>query len=213
MRSGWLLADGATPQLEHVRRGTPTGVSLRELINDRRVAHTEGVSAGTLVFAAGATTGPKPGDAQPLAAWAEANQQPWVEIIDNEVAYWGNLAPAQVERLVAWFCCQRPMDADWRKLRLEPRTWARLRSGLFDHGWTRNLELVHAQRQTTDLWGGVHRACHLEHASRPAPSLVQAGLRLRLSLGELVGDELDEACPLADDTGRLAGRRSGLWSR
>ena len=210
MRSGWLMADGATPQLEHVRRNAPTQISLRDFIADRRVAHTEGVSTGTLLFAAG-SAGLRPVEGQSLIAWAEAQQQPWIEIVDNEVAYWGGLDAAGQGRLLAWFCCQRPLDGDWRALRLDPKAGSRLRAGLFEHGWTRNLELVNTGRRTCDLWGGVHAACLLEHVGRPLPGQVQVGVRVRTSLGELIADELDEACPLADDTGRLKPNRSGLW--
>ena len=213
MRTGWLMADGATPQLEHVRRGAPTQVSLRDFIADRRVAHTEGVSSGTLMFVAGGAGGPRPVEGQPLIAWAESQRQPWIEIVDNEVAYWGGLDAAAHAKLLAWFCCQRPLDGDWRALRFDPRTAARLRSGLFDHGWTRHLELVHVGRKTSDLWAGIHGACLLEHSGRAAPGHWQSGLRLRLSLGEWMADELDQSCPLADDTGRLKPQRSGLWSR
>ena len=210
VRTGWLLTEGASPQIELVKRGAATAVSLRDLMNEQRVARTEGMSAGSLVFAAGAAGGPRPPTDRPLREWAETQHQPWVEIVDNEVAYWGGLDKDQTTRLIAWFCCQRPLEIDWRQVRIHARTLARLTGGLFEHGWSRNLDLVRADRRTVDLWGGVHQACLLEHAARAVPSQIQAGLRLRLALGEFEADELDDACPLSDETGR-AVTRSGLW--
>jgi hypothetical protein len=213
LRTGWLVADGALPQLENIRRGAPTAISLATLLADRRVAMTEGVSSGTLWFAAAATGAPGPALGQALNAWAEANRQPWVQIIDNEACYWGGLSDAQLARLLAWFLCQHPMQADLRKIRIEPRTFARLRAGLLDHGWTRNLELVRADRAMCDLWAGVHQTCILDHAGRPGCAQAASGLRITIDFNEIQGVDIREPCPIADATGKLAaGRRSGLWS-
>ncbi len=212
IRSGWLVADGALPQLENVRRGAPTAVSLAAMIADRRVAMTEGVTSGTLWFA-GASAASQPVAGQPLPAWAESAKQVWVQVIDNEMSYWGGLSDAQLARLFAWFLCQHPMEADVKKVRIEPRTFGRLKAGLFDHGWTRNLELVRGDRKMCDLWAGVHASCILDHASRQTPGQAATGLRLTIDFGEIIGADIRERCPLTDETGKLAaGRNSGLWS-
>jgi hypothetical protein len=209
--NGWLLAEGSQPQLERVRSGAATWVGLSELFRERRVVKTEGLANGRLVFAAavpgsGGNPAAPPTD-RPLVAWAESRGQPWVEVVDNECAYWGNLSDRHIAQLLAWFASQRPLDADWRQLRFEPRTLALLRHGLFEHGWTRNLGLVRPDRATAELWGGVHRACQLEGAAAAAPpQKVQSGLRLRIDAGELLAKEMSERCPLSDETGKTGPR-------
>jgi hypothetical protein len=211
--SGWLMAEGAQPQLERVRSGAATWVGLTDLFRDRRVVKTEGLANGRLVFAAattapggGGTPTPPPSD-RPITAWAESRGALWVEIVDNEYAYWGNLDDQRLGQLLAWFICQRPLDADWKQQRLDARTFALLRHGLFEHGWTRNLGLARPDRATTDLWGGVHRACLLEGVATAAPiSRVQTGVRVRLDAGEISAKELAERCPLSDETGKTGPR-------
>jgi hypothetical protein len=204
MASGWLLVEGSQPQLERVQEGTRVGVSLREMLSDSRVSKTEGVASGSVFFVAGDPATGKPPADRSLIAWAEERRQPWVEVIDNDAAYWGGLSDAQIERLCAWFLCRRPAEQDWRKVRIEPRLAGRLRHGLVEHGWTRNLELVKTGRRLScDLWGGVHRRCILDHANSPAPAKVQIGLRLTLEDGQWLGKDIEQRCLLSDDTGKL----------
>lgn len=203
--SGWLFAEGSQPQLADVRSGAPVFVQVAQALATRMVVQTEGLASGSLVFAAAAKTDGEPLTGRTLTAWAEAKQRPWVEVIDNEFAYWGGLDDRQLGRLLAWFVGQRPLDLDWTRLRLEPRTQARLAHGLFEHGWSRNLELVRKER--TDLWGGVHARCPLDRGHLPLPSQAQTCLRLRIELGEAEGREVADRCPLDDETGK-----SRLWS-
>ena len=213
IRTGWILAEGSQPQLDHVDAGSPTWVALSKMFADARIVATEGLASGRLIFAAATPAAGRPPTDRPLTAWAELHHQPWLEVIDNETSLWGGLTDPQLSRLLAWFVCQRPLEADWRNSRVESRCFARLRQGLFEHGWTRNLALVRSDRKTVDLWGGAHRTCLLDHAGLPLPSQANSGLRLRLDLGELSASELTERCPVADDTGKLApGRLSGLWN-
>jgi hypothetical protein len=213
IRSGWMLAEGSQPQLEDVTMGAPTWVALGKLFADSQVVATEGLAHGRLTFAAATPAAGQPPVGGQLSHWAETHHQPWLEVIDNESCSWGGLTDTQLGRLITWFCCQRPFDSDWRQVRIESRTFARLRAGLFDHGWSRNLALVRPERKSLDLWGGVHRGVHLEHGHLPAPGQAQAGLRLRIDLGEMSATELTDRCPLSDDTGKVApGRFSGLWN-
>ncbi|MCS6971335.1 MAG: hypothetical protein RMM29_03015 [Planctomycetota bacterium] len=213
IRTGWLLVEGAQPQIDGLSAERPTWVALNKLFADARIVPTEGLASGRLLYAAATPAAGKPPEDRPLTAWAEQHQQPWLEVSDNELCLWGGLSDQQLMHLLTWFICQRPLDVDWRQVRLEARTFARLRHGLFEHGWTRNIALVRPDRRTVDLWGGVHRTCLLDHPGVPLPSQVDSGLRLRLDLGELSASELTERCPLADDTGKLMpGRFSGLWS-
>jgi hypothetical protein len=205
LSTGWLLAEGSQPQLERVRQGTPVGVSLGELFAESRVVKTEGLASGSLVFtSASPARGQPPGD-RSLIAWAEERHQPWVEVIDNDAAYWGGLSDPQIDRLLAWFLCRRPVEQDWRKVTVEAKTAAHLRQGLFEHGWTRNLELVKTKPRTTlELWGGVHRKCILDPAAFPSPTQVQIALRLELEDAQWWGRELeDRRCLLSDETGKL----------
>jgi hypothetical protein len=201
--SGWLLAEGSQPQLERVRPGSPTLIGLPELFSQQRVVATEGLASGTLVFAAAPRNSPPPPGDRPLQAWAESRQQPWVEVVDNETAYWGGLDDERTNRLVTWFACQRPFEVDWRTVKVETRTMAILRHGLLEHGWTRNLALAKPERGLSDLWGGIHRNSLIDRRQQPLPSKVQAGLRLRLEFGELFGKDLLEKCPLDDVTGKI----------
>lgn len=213
IRTGWLLTQGSQTQLEEVPGGVPTWVALGKLFADARVVATEGLASGRIIYAAATPAAGKPAGDRELTAWAELHHQPWLEVVDNEQCLWGGLSDAQLARLLAWFACQRPMEVDLKQLRVESRCFARLRQGLFDHGWTRNLALVRTERRTVDLWGGVHRTCMLDHAGLPLPSQANAGVRLRIDLGELSAAELTERCPVADDTGKLSpGRLSGLWN-
>lgn len=213
IRTGWMLAEGSQPQLEGVPDGAPSWVALGKLFADARVVPTEGLASGRLIYAAATPAAGKPLSDTTLTAWAEKHHQPWLEVVDNEVCLWGGLSDIHLARLITWFSCQRPMEVDWKQVRIEARAFARLRQGLFEHGWTRNLALVRADRKTTDLWGGVHRTCLIDHAGLPLPNQAQSGLRLRIDLGEMSASELTERCPVADDTGKLApGRLSGLWN-
>jgi len=213
IRTGWILAEGSQHQLDQVEAGTPTWVALGKLFADARIVQTEGLASGRFIFAAATPAAGRPLADRPLTAWAEQHHQPWLEVVDNEMCLWGGLADPQLSRLLAWYVCQRPLDVDWKSVRVESRCFARLRQGLFEHGWTRNLALVNPDRKTCDLWGGAHRTCMLDHTGLPQPGQANSGVRLRLDLGEMSASELTERCPVADDTGKLApGRLSGLWN-
>lgn len=203
--SGWLLAEGSNPQLERVRGGEPVYVQVADLFADRRVVMTDGLGSGTLVFvAAPAALGPPPGD-RTLMAWADERRLPWVEVIDNEVAYWGALQTGHIERLLLWFLSARPLDLDWRATRLAPTAAGRLLHGLFEHGWTRNLALVKpGGKPSVELWGGVHGTCLLEHANALPPTRVGNGLRCALAASEWSASDAGGRCPLSDDTGKLS---------
>jgi hypothetical protein len=206
MSTGWLQVEGSQPQLERIREGTRVDVNLPELFASSKIIQTEGVSSGALTFVAADPRLGKPPSDRTLVTWAEEHQRPWLEVIDNDVTYFGGLSDAQIDVLLTWFLSRRPADLDWRKSSLDPRLAARLRHGLFDHGWTRNLELVKVGRKTfSDLWGGVHRKCLLDHTSIPGPSQVQIGLRLCHENGAWTGKDIsDQRCVLSDDTGKLA---------
>jgi len=199
--SGWLFAEGAQPQLEGFRAGAPQAVSLGQMLAAQMVVQTEGLANGSLVFAAA-----KPEDGEPLSgrsliAWAEAKGQPWVEVIDNEVCYWGGLDDARLAKLLTWFLCQRPLTIEWKKHVIEARTFARLRHGLFEHGWTRNLGLA-VPGKHQDLWAGLHQTCLLEHGKLPLPTRVAVGLRLRADLGEFTARDIPDRCPINDESGK-----------
>lgn len=197
---GWVFLEGSQPQLTGLRAGACTPVVLSQLFSAGMVVQTEGLANGSLVFAAADPDGSEPLSGRSLIAWAEAKSVPWVEVIDNEICYWGGLDDTRLAKLLTWFLCQRPVDQDWRRVVLEPRAFGRLRHGLFDHGWTRNLELVQRDRQ--DLWAGVHATCQLEHSRLPQPTRVATGIRVRLDLGEFTAKDLHERCPIYDESGR-----------
>jgi hypothetical protein len=203
--AGWLLSEGSNPQLEGLRGSEPAHVQVADLFADRRVAMTDGLASGTLVFvAAPAAAEPPPRD-RTLAAWADEKRLPWVEVIDNEVAYWGALQTGHIERLLTWFLGARPLDADWRASRLAPTATGRLLHGLFEHGWTRNLALAKpGGKPSLELWGGVHGTCLLDHANALPPTRVGIGLRCVLAGSEWSAVDAGGRCPLSDDTGKLS---------
>ena len=203
--TGWLQVEGSQPQLERIREGTRVDVNLPELFASSRIIQTEGVASGALVFVAVDPSLGKPPVDRSLITWAEANGAPWLEVIDNDAAYFGGLSDTQIDALLAWFLSRRPADLEWRKTVIDPRLAARLRHGLFEHGWTRNLELVKAGRKViADLWGGVHRKCLLDQSTMGVPTAVQSGLRLTYDSGTWTGKDIsDQRCVLNDDTGKL----------
>lgn len=205
MSAGWLLAEGAQPQLERVRQGTPLGVSLVELFADSRVVKTEGLASGSLIFVAAALHRGQPPSDRSLTVWADENNHPWVEVVDNEVAYWGNLTDAQIDRLLALFIARRPMDGDWRSAEWNAKAATRVRKGLFEHGWTRNLDLARKKPYPQcDLWGGIHRLSIIDHVGRPLPSQVQAGIRVAAESDAWnIKDLPADALLLSDETGKL----------
>ncbi len=203
LRHGWLQTTGPGAQIPGKPPGAISYAAISDLLEDMRSARTEGLVSGSLLLAAVPRTAGEPPQGAHLRPWAESRRSPWVQVIDNEHAYWGGLDDQQTLRLLTWFLCQRPIEVDWRKVVMDQRAVVRLRGGLLEHGWTRNLELVRADRGTTDLWGGVHRSCLLDHGHLSAPSRVGMGLRLRLDLGEITAREItDLRCPLNDETGR-----------
>jgi hypothetical protein len=206
MTTGWLQVEGSQPQLERIREGTRVDVNLPELFASSQIVQTEGVASGALTYVvADPASGKPPGD-RSLITYAEERQAIWLEVIDNDLSYFGGLNDTLIEQLILWFLSRRPADLPWRKTTIDPRLFARLKTGLFDHGWTRNLELVKAGKKTTcDLWGGVHRKCLLDHGHANSPAALQTGMRLMCENNNWTGKDIsDQRCLLNDDTGKLA---------
>ncbi len=204
MFTGWILADGPAPQVEGILPDTPTWVALAEFFVERRVAYTEGMVSGSLVFASAVPADGRPPADRSLATWAAGQGKPWVEVVDNELAYWGGLDNARMEALLRWFIASRPLDRDWRETVLEPQTASELRAGLFHTGLTRNLALTRAGRKpSVDLWGGVHHRCMLDHESLPPPSAVGNGWRLALRGTTWQARPLEGISPLDDERARI----------
>jgi hypothetical protein len=203
LSSGWLHAEGNQPQLERVRASRPVRVDLAGLLADRRVVMTDGLASGSLTYAAVGDAGDPPND-RSLTVWADEVARPWIEVVDNELAYWGGLNDSQIDTLLAWYLAQRPLPGEWRTTRFAPGVAARLRQVLFAHGWQRNLGLVKDGRKpSVDLWAGVHSACMLDHPGSLPPSLVGQGVRLILVQGEWTLSDIGSRCPLADDSAKM----------
>ncbi len=205
MTTGWLQVEGSQPQLERIREGTRIDVNLPEMFAASQIVQTEGITSGALTYvAADPNLGKPPGD-RSLITWAEEHNLQWLEVIDNDAAYFGGLSDQQIDALMNWFLSRRPADLPWKKTTIDPRLAARLRHGLFEHGWTRNLELVKVGRKViADLWGGVHRKCILDYGSIGVPTAVQSGLRITHENGTWMGKDIsDQRCVLNDDTGKI----------
>lgn len=208
MYTGYLHCQGQQPQLQGIEAREPTWVVLAELLVEDRVANTEGVVSGALTFAAAVPASGAPPADRPLVSWTEAHGRPWMRIVDNENVYFGGLSDSAIDQLLCWYLCARPLQLAWRECGLAAPTAATLRHGLFDHGWSRNAELVMTGwRPTVDLWAGVHDRCPLAHDELERLSTLQYGVRLTLKGGEWHGKPLrDEECPLDDETGRATPR-------
>jgi hypothetical protein len=206
--TGWLHAEGQQPQLEGIEARDPVWVVLAELFVEQRIAKTEGVVSGSLTFGAAVPANGQPPRDRSLIAWTEAGRRPWMQVVDNENVYFGGLDDAGVDQLLCWFLSQRPLNQDWREVHLAEGGAAVLRRGLFEHGWSRNGDLVMTGwRPTVDLWAGVHALSPLEHDEMQRLSSLQKGVRVACKSGEwAVRPLVDEDCPLDDETGRAAPR-------
>ncbi|MDA3963844.1 MAG: hypothetical protein PF961_23895 [Planctomycetota bacterium] len=209
--TGWLHCDGEQPQLEGIEAREPVWVVLAELFVEQRVANTEGVVSGSLTFGSAVQANGTPPSDRSLQAWTESGNRPWMQIVDNENVFFGGLNEAAIDQLLCWFLCARPLTVDWRECGLAPAAAKALRSGLFEHGWSRNADLVMTGwRSTVDLWAGIHALSPLEHEELERLSTLQRGVRLTLKGGEWqLKPLIDEECPLDDETGRATPRLSG----
>ena len=187
--------------------GVSNWVTLAELFVEERIALTEGVVSGSVVFVAAVQAHGTPPKDRDLKTWAEEIQQPWVEVVDNEIAYFGCLDEELTNGIIGRFLCERPLDKDWRQCGLSPSAQVHLTQGLFDSGWTRNCSLVKDQRRpTVDFWGGVNSDCLLDQSRHHPLTVVNTGVRCTLK-GETWDIELiEEPCPLDDVTGRATPR-------
>lgn len=207
---GWLQTEGvAGACLEGAESSEPTWAELAHMFLEQRVAYTEGMVSGSLRFVASTDAHEAVPQDRELCDWAEEQGRLWIEVIDNEYAYLGNLQIEQIDRLLCWYCAQRPVDQNWREHRIDKRLAGLLRDGLFEHGWTRNGALVQVARKAqVPLWGGIHEQCILDHDQCPSLSSVGLVVNAQLSGSKWSGKAKSQACPLNDVTGRLYGRPS-----
>ena len=202
--TGWVVSSGPAPHLEGLRPEVPTWVALAEFFVERRVAYTEGMISGALTFVHAVPADGQPPEDRSIEAWAESLRKPWVQVIDNEVAYWGGVDDVLVDALLCWHLCERPIDKPWTQTSLEPEGAAVLRRQLFATGLTRNLSLCrNGWRTAVDLWSGVHHRCMLDHGVHPPLSSIQQGWRAQLRGDVWSVQELDGNCPLDDERGRV----------
>ena len=209
IRSGWLFDASASDQVSGLDSGQANWVDLDELFLGDRVALTEGLVSGTLVFvAAPQDAGSPPATSEAdLLSWAEDKKVPWARSIDNEYAYAGDLTDALLVACLNHFLSERPLHVDWQRVTLAPSTLHNLKEGLFQHGWTKNLSLVQdadGRRPMVDLWGGTFDDCLLQHDAQPNLTQADLGVRLQLRGQQWEIDQVIETpCPLRDDTGQV----------
>lgn len=205
--TGWLGVGSSPSPVEGLSAGRPQWVALAELFVENRVANTEGLISGSTVFVSSVPAdGPPPVD-RSLSAWAEELHRPWVEVVDNELSYWGGLDDERIDRLLTWFLCQRPLTLDWRTTSLAAPARNPLRRGLFVHGWTRNLSQIEdGSVPLVPLWAGVHARSHLAHESMQGFPFHGQGLELSLRAGTWSLQPRPGPCPLDPETGRTVPR-------
>ncbi len=203
MQSGWIWCDEMAAQVEDLPSDRPTWAPLTKIFAEQRVINTEGMVGGLFTFVH-AQENPEPkADRNPIE-WAEDGGRAWVEIVDNEMAYWGGLDEEQQQKLIQWFCSRRPLDGQWRDREVDAKAWEQIKSGLFKHGWTRNCELVTDGRKfKQEWWAGIHDKCALENDKDRHLTRLNQGLLLRVQGQSWVHEGLDDQCPLDDVHGRL----------
>lgn len=205
---GWLLADGEQPHIEGFEPGQVVAATLDDLFIEQRVAYTEGIVSGSVLFVeVGAQHGNPPAD-RDLLTWTEACDGSWMQVVDNETVFFGGLSDQQIRQLLCWFLVQRPLEAEWSDFDLDAACAQYLMTGLFTHGWTRNYSLVlTGWRPTVDLWGGIHTVSMLAADELKRLGSVQHGVRCVSKGGVWSHKRLhDEDCPLDDETGRATPR-------
>ncbi len=185
-----------------MRASRPIRINVADLLKERRVVMTDGLSSGSVTYAA-VTDAIEPPSDRTLMSWADEVAKPWVEVVDNEIAYWGGLTDLQIDTLLAWFVTQRPLAGGWRDVTFAPGVAARLRQVLFAHGWIRNVGLVRDGRKpSVELWAGVVNSCLLEHQGSLIPSVVGQGIRLSGAASGWTLVDVGSRCPLDDDAGK-----------
>lgn len=203
--TGWIITESPQPQLEGLLEGEPSWVSLAELFAERRVAKTEGVTSGTVVFAATVPADGDPPADRTLITWAEELGRPWLLVVDNECTYLGNLNDIMTDALLRWFCTRFPLEQRWQETRFDTRLARGLVTGLYEHGWTRNLTLVEPgtfARQ--ELWAGLQNRSILEHPPTHGLASLQSGLRLTLRGTTWTSQPInDHECPIDQELGRV----------
>lgn len=205
MQSGLIWCDDMAAQVEHLPADRPTWAPITRLFADQRVINTEGMVGGVLTFVhSQKEVHPQLDADRSPTEWAEDQGQAWIEIVDNEMAYWGGLDEEQQCRLVSWFCSRRPLDGAWEDRPIHPDSWPLIKNGLYSHGWTRNCDLVaEGRKRKQEWWAGLHQKSALEHKQAPALSALNQGLLLRVQGQQWVAEAVDDICPLDDKHGRL----------
>jgi hypothetical protein len=199
--TGWVRADAAAAHLVGLPGGLSAWSVLAECFVERRIVHTEGPVGGCLTFVPAVQADGRPPVDRGLIDWVEGRGRPWLEVIDNEMAYWGGLDQAQQRALLTWFCDRRPLPYGAGHA-VDPVAAEALLAESFRSGLSRNGALVEEARQ--QLWAGVHEHCMLDRAGYPFPSELDLGYQLVLQAGRWCLEPLEGACPIDDQRGRVA---------
>lgn len=208
--TGWIAIDQEQPLLEGVPIGKPSWVALASLFVDGRIGETQGMVGGTVRFVPAAPAHGEPPAGADLFEWANSLGRPWLELTDNEQAQWGGLTQTEIEAVLRFFVCTRPLDLDWTTCELDPASADLLRAGLFEHGWTRNGELVSSKEQV--LWGGLPHRGALDGTQIHILSVIQRGLRVKHDSTRWRAVPAAGHCPLDDASGRRAPARRAAAS-
>ena len=203
LQSGWIWCDEMAAQIEDLPSDRPTWAPLTTLFTEQRVANTEGMVGGALTFVHAQENTEPSKDVKPQQ-WAAGGKRAWVEIIDNEMAYWGGLNDEQQRLLVTWFCSRRPLDGQWQSREITMETWQQIKPGLFRHGWSRNCDLVSDGRKLKqEWWAGIHAKSALHTDLTQPLSVFNQGVLLRVQGQLWIAEPLSDKCPLDDKYGRL----------
>lgn len=202
---GWLVSQGPSPHLNDIPPDVPVPVTLPGFFLEGRLACTEGVVSGSITYVATTAEDGPPPDDRAITVWSESRGRPWMQVVDNEVAWFGGLDDAALDGLLRLYLCRRPLDLDWQTTRLGRGVLGRLKAHLFAHGLTRNCSLVFVDRKAeVDLWAGVHNRCVLPIQGHEHLQGAQVGLRLALDGKTWQCRDLEGECPLDDERGRVA---------
>ena len=204
LSTGWLSADEDPLLLDGAVSGERNWVTLANLFMQGNVAQTEGVVSGTVTYVpAEPSNGSAPED-RDLIAWAEEQGLPWIQMVDNEYCYLGNVDDQVLRKLFIWFLNQRPLTQDGYDDTMTDRAFAAVRQGLESFGWTRNCSLVRLQRSVSqDLWAGVHERCILDKRGYHTLSEANLGMHFFRTNGCWQVNILENDCPLDDVYARV----------
>ena len=213
-RHGVALASYNTPQRnKHISGlGSSTRVlALEEVVEKARLSTFTGVDSSNFVFVPCKKQAfPTTRSGTTLIQWAHDRNLPDVHVHDNDHVSFCGFPRRSEKRIFTEFLKASLFNIAHRNPRIARGDWARVRRGLFDHGYTLNRSLCSCARGTLTYvsWAGIPEVTLL----RTRPKRPLSAVREKLVLTLYPDDELrvqlgTGRCPLTSKYGELAERQ------